>query len=334
MSALLPPLYHVCPCCGETDNKPYRYPLHTPEGRFFAEFLGPVYGNWPGQVSPECCSPWVNRDVPWLGSSGTRWFEGLHCHLLGSQSYWDHVSISCVVLYTKNTHRVLRNKVLYKESKYPTKSKKKLKIKDSKNYDLFLTMGMNSIEYTLSSLSMWVWIACVHLRNSREIYSLSSSQHDDKVLLMCQIQGLGVGIGKSGTYIIIWLKDFRLLVIFLFCEWFTEKPTGCRRSYKSLKQDKDWVGKGAVGWGWGACFCWKVFYLYQRDSFRKGQEQSLFCAGSSSFPLSPPPPGGRTPSSGHSEPLHGVVSPGWICFGVCLFILQTKLPTVFLPLPL
>lgn len=216
MSALLSPLYLACPCCGETDNKPYRHPLHTPEGRFFAEFLGPVYENWPGQVSPECCSPWVKRDVPWLGSSGTRWFEGLHCHLLASQSYWDHVSFSCVVLYTKNTHRVLRNKALYKESKHPTKSKKKLKIKDSKNYDLFLTMGGNSIEYTISSLSMWVWIACAHLCNSWEIYSLSPSQHDDKVLLMCQIQGLGAGIGKSGTYMIIWLNDFRFLAIFLW----------------------------------------------------------------------------------------------------------------------
>lgn len=42
------------------------------------------------------------------------------------------------VLYTKNSHRGL-----YKESKHPTKSTKKLKIKDSKNHDLFLTMGVS-----------------------------------------------------------------------------------------------------------------------------------------------------------------------------------------------
>lgn len=121
------------------------------------------------------------------------------------------------VLYCtlKTLTRVLRNKALYKESKHPTESKKKLKIKNSKNYDLFLTMGVNYMEYTISSLTMWVWIACAHLCNSQEIYSLPSSQHDDRVLLTCQIQGLGVGIGKSGTCMIIWLKDFRFLVVFV-----------------------------------------------------------------------------------------------------------------------
>lgn len=192
----------ACPCCGKADNKPCRHPLHSRDDRFFAEFLEPVYENWPGQVSPECWSlEWIGMflDLEALASGGLRdW----------GVTFWGTNSTGIMlvshVLYCtpKTLMGVLQHKDLYKGGKHSTRSKKKLRGKkeiDSKNYDLFLTMRVNYMEYTISSLTRWVWIACAHLCNSPEIYSLSSSQHDDKVLVMCQIQGLGIRIGKSGT---------------------------------------------------------------------------------------------------------------------------------------